>query len=73
MEVEHANVLLAPCDDFAVSGTVDSSTMRVVADYPTDECGELASYTITWLFTTPGVAGDWILEVEGDEAPFTVD
>jgi len=73
VEVSHSNVLLAPCDDFSISGTVDATNMRVEANYANEACGELSSYTVSWTFPTPDTAGDWTLEAESDEVVFTVE
>jgi hypothetical protein len=71
--VSHEEVLLAPCDDFGISGMVNDELRTVEASYTNNDCGELQGFNLNWSFPLPETPGVWTLQVGDDTASFSVD
>ena len=73
VRVSHADVLLAPCDDFGISGMVNDELRMVDASYTNNDCGDLQAFNLNWSFPLPETPGEWTLQVGDDIASFSVD
>ncbi len=73
LNVTHEGVSLAPCEDFAVTGTTSEGNLEVIASYENADCGSGEPHSLVWSMPAPQSPGEWSLTIAGDVALFEIE